>query len=297
MSAAVYIGPEFVVRTMELTFGQPYLYIFFAVAFVLERIMPADRQQPVLSAGFVQDLLWFLVFSTAGAAAMMLLGAVLDLYYDRYLSFLTIDVTRSWPVWVRAVVFIVVLDLLIWTTHYLHHKIPLLWYFHLIHHSQRQMSFFTEEREHLVERALNIVVRFLPMAIFGLSFPQNAYLGLALSWYTWVYHANIRTNLGPLKYVLVTPQSHRIHHSIELQHWDKNFSAFLTLWDRVFGTFHARYDEYPTTGIPNTCFPYEQETGRRNPLVTFWRQFIYPLRLMLGYQPTKVMPDDTLSPT
>jgi sterol desaturase/sphingolipid hydroxylase (fatty acid hydroxylase superfamily) len=294
MVAAVVIGPEMAVRSLEITFGRPYFWIFLAAAFTLERLMPVDRRQKAFSRGLVQDFVWFIVF-LVGGVGLLLWGSMLNRLYERHLSFLTIDWMESWPVLVKGLVFVVFLDLLVWATHFAHHKIQLLWHFHLIHHSQKQMSFFNEEREHLVERVLNFTVRFFPLTMIGLTFPQNVYAGMIITWYTWFCHANIRTNLGPLKYILVTPQSHRVHHSLELKHWDKNFAAYFTLWDRVFGTFHADYDEYPTTGIPNVCFPCEQDAGRGNPLTTFWHQFIYPLRLTFGYQPIKVLPPEAIS--
>jgi sterol desaturase/sphingolipid hydroxylase (fatty acid hydroxylase superfamily) len=297
MVAGFLIGPEFTVEALRRTFGTPYFYLFVAIAFGLEWLIPAERRQRLFSRGMVQDLLWFLMYMTIGAGAFTLWGTILNRFYQNHLSFLTIDAMQSWPLAAKVAGYVVVLDLLVWVTHYAHHKIPLLWYFHLVHHSQKEMSFFNEDRDHVVEKAINFTVRFFPLTMTGLSYPQNIYVGMLITWYTWLYHGNIRTNFGVLKYVLVTPQSHRVHHSIELQHWDKNFSAYFTLWDRVFGTFHPHYDEYPATGIPNTCFPYEQDARRRNPLTTFWAQLVYPFRLMLGYQPTKVMPADTVSPT
>lgn len=293
MVAGTVIGPEFVVVSLRRTFGTPWFYLFVAFAFTLERVIPAERRQRALSRGLIQDLLWFGMYMTIGAGAFTLWGTILNRFYDDHLGFLTIGAMQSWPVAAQILAYVLVLDLLVWATHLAFHKVPLLWYFHLVHHSQKEMSFFNEDRDHVVEKAINFTVRFFPLTMMGLAYPTNVYAGMLITWYTWLCHGNIRTNFGPLKYILVTPQSHRVHHSIELPHWDRNFAAYFTLWDRVFGTFHARYDEYPPTGIPNTCFPYEQEAGGRNPLATFWAQFIYPFRLALGYQPTKAMPPET----
>jgi sterol desaturase/sphingolipid hydroxylase (fatty acid hydroxylase superfamily) len=97
-------------------------------------------------------------------------------------------------------------------------------------------------------------------------------------WYTRFYHGNIRTNLGPLRYVLVTPQSHRIHHSIEPRHLDTNFGALFSIWDRLFGTQYRGHDEYPETGIADAAFPHEAKGDLRSLLVTPLAQMAYPLR-------------------
>ena len=77
-------------------------------------------------------------------------------------------------------------------------------------------------------------------------------------WHTRMYHSNIRTNLGWLRYIFVTPQSHRVHHSIEPRHHDTNFGLTFSLWDQLFGTQYRGYDEYPATGIDDEGFPSEQ---------------------------------------
>jgi sterol desaturase/sphingolipid hydroxylase (fatty acid hydroxylase superfamily) len=108
--------------------------------------------------------------------------------------------------------------------------------------------------------------------------PQIVWFALVARWYTRFYHGNIRTNLGPLRYVLVTPQSHRIHHSIEPRHRDTNFGALFSIWDQMFGTQYRRYDEYPETGIEDDAFPHEASGDLRSLLVTPFVQMAYPLR-------------------
>jgi sterol desaturase/sphingolipid hydroxylase (fatty acid hydroxylase superfamily) len=59
--------------------------------------------------------------------------------------------------------------------------------------------------------------------------------------------------------MLVTPQSHRVHHSVMLQHRDTNFGSLFSIWDYLFGTQYRGYNEYPETGIEDETFPYEKE--------------------------------------
>jgi sterol desaturase/sphingolipid hydroxylase (fatty acid hydroxylase superfamily) len=95
-------------------------------------------------------------------------------------------------------------------------------------------------------------------------------------WYARFYHSNIKTHLGILRYVMVTPQSHRIHHSRLRAHRDKNFGAIFSLWDHLFGTQYRRYDEYPETGLDNPEFPHESELSWRKMTGMLWRQLAYP---------------------
>jgi sterol desaturase/sphingolipid hydroxylase (fatty acid hydroxylase superfamily) len=66
-----------------------------------------------------------------------------------------------------------------------------------------------------------------------------------------VNHSNIRLNLGPLTPVISGPHWHRIHHSINQEHYDKNYATFFPFIDIIFGTYHKpERDEYPQTGLP-----------------------------------------------
>jgi hypothetical protein len=85
----------------------------------------------------------------------------------------------------------------------------------------------------------------------------------ALVYATGFTHANLRWNAGAFGWLLVTPQSHRIHHSTEERHWEKNFGAILSVWDRLFRKQWHGTDDYPTIGIDDTAFPLEQAGGPR----------------------------------
>jgi sterol desaturase/sphingolipid hydroxylase (fatty acid hydroxylase superfamily) len=96
-----------------------------------------------------------------------------------------------------------------------------------------------------------------------------------------VVHSNIRTDFGPLRHLLVTPQSHRLHHSIELEHRDRNFGGVLSVWDHLLGTQHRGFDVYPSTGVENPAFPIERSARPSRLLKTYARQFVYPFRASL----------------
>jgi sterol desaturase/sphingolipid hydroxylase (fatty acid hydroxylase superfamily) len=176
--------------------------------------------------------------------------------YDRWLDeTLTIRALASWSPAARVTVGVVVGDFVAWFHHWLRHKVPLFWRFHAVHHSQREMNVFTDQRYHPLEYLVTSSVRALPMFMLGASVPTVVGVSLATEMLTKFYHGNVRTNFGPLRYLLVTPQSHRIHHSIELQHRDTNYGVIFSLWDRLFGTQHPSSDVYPETGVEDRLAP------------------------------------------
>jgi sterol desaturase/sphingolipid hydroxylase (fatty acid hydroxylase superfamily) len=173
-------------------------------------------------------------------------------------------------------------DFLNWLHHFIRHKVELFWYFHAIHHSQLEMNLFTDLRVHGFERVIAKPIVFLPLFMLQLDAATAVWLVLAQEWYSRVYHANIRSNYGVLKHFMVTPQSHRIHHSIEPRHRDKNFGVIFTVWDRMFGTLYPSYDDYPDTGVDDPDFPLEGAATPAALARAYFAQMVYPFRQALA---------------
>src|SRR5262249_2339003 len=151
-------------------------------------------------------------------------------------SFLTVHALDHFPQMARLALAILLADLLAWTQHWVKHKVPWFWQIHAVHHSQREINVFTDYRFHYFEYLISRPIVMLPLMMLGIDTPKIFAYTLFVAWYPRLYHANIRSNFGFLRYVFVTPQSHRIHHSIEKQHADKNFGLIFSFWDRLFGT-------------------------------------------------------------
>ncbi|MEL7429409.1 MAG: sterol desaturase family protein [Pseudomonadota bacterium] len=137
-----------------------------------------------------------------------------------------------------------------WFHRLLHHN-PILWQTHLLHHSDEHMNTMTAPRSHFTETMLSPLFIALPMAIlFDLPPITVGVLSLLPAAYHFFSHANVKCHYGPLWWVLISPSYHRIHHSIELRHRDKNFANWFPFWDIVFGTaYRPKKDEYPETGV------------------------------------------------
>ena len=251
-------------------YTNPIFYVMVAVILTVEVLRPAIREQRVLSRSLAQDFAWFNLDTAFKVAALPAFLALLHAGYDRLTGGYRVQAWSTWPAWLRVSAAFLLFDFLQWFHHWVRHKVRPFWEFHVIHHSQREMNLFTDVRVHGVEYFIAQTITIVPLLAFQLS--ANAIMGLSAFtlWYTRLYHANIRSNFGPLRYLLVTPQSHRIHHSIEPRHRDRNFSVILTVWDRLFGTLYPSYDEYPPTGVEGVEF----RTGLRG----FRDEIVYPFR-------------------
>lgn len=263
----------------ELIFS-PLFFMALGVTFVLEKYIPAREGGGTFSRTAYLDSQWavpkFLIFSSS----WLLYIALLRAFYNQYLGFLTIHAVDNWPEWAKLAVGFVWTDFLRYISHYARHKVKTFWTFHAVHHSQKNLNFFTEWRSHIFDDVLKYTIEAIPLFMLDQSFVQVLFLNRAMYWYSAIYHGNIRSNYGWLKHFLVTPQYHRLHHSIHPHHRDCNFGLVLTVWDRMFGTMYKNLDEYPGTGTEDEFFPYdEEESSKSHCSRTFFEQFFYPFKL------------------
>ena len=253
-----------------------------AAIFILERVAPVQRGRRLFSAATGQDAVWFLV-ETVMRATLYFYVAGLLVWAHRRLGGVTIEATRAWPVPVRALLGVMIYDLALYAHHVLHHRARGLWPFHAVHHSQTRLSLFTAARFHVVEKVLARAMIFPPLVLLGLTQTETFLTAWLVAWHTRFYHADIRTGLGPLWYLIVTPQSHRIHHSVEARHRERNFATHFPLWDMLFGTQHWDRDEYPPTGIEDPDFPLERPGW--SPGSALVAQTLYPFRRLRAGSP------------
>ena len=146
------------------------------------------------------------------------------------------------------------IDLAVWTTHYLQHKVEVLWQFHQVHHSAEVLTPATVYRMHPVDL---LFTGFATIGLIGLASAGFTYLTQAKPSELTVMNVNagifafylIGYNLRHsqvwlsyprwLSYVLISPAQHQIHHSIDKKHWDRNMGLIFAFWDWVFGTLYV----------------------------------------------------------
>jgi sterol desaturase/sphingolipid hydroxylase (fatty acid hydroxylase superfamily) len=149
----------------------------------------------------------------------------------------------GWPVWLEGLIVFVLLDLAIWAQHVASHKIPLLWRLHRVHHADRDIDVTTGIRFHPGEIAFSMVLKI--GLVYALGAPVWAVIAfeVVLNGAAMFNHGNLR--LPPrldraLRTVIVTPDMHRVHHSVIRAEHDSNYGFNFSVWDRLFGTYTAQ---------------------------------------------------------
>lgn len=144
-----------------------------------------------------------------------------------------------------------ILDFFYYWFHRLLHHSRFMWQMHLLHHSDENMNALTAQRGHVFEGLAAPFFVTFPMAIlFQLPAIEIAVLSLIPQIYQFVAHANIKAGYGPFWWLIISPDYHRIHHSIESRHRDKNFTNWFPIWDILFGTlYRPQAGERPHTGV------------------------------------------------
>ena len=194
----------------------------------------------------------------------------------------TVHLTSIIGVIPTAVFAFVASDFLFWFTHWCRHKVPTFWYFHAVHHAAPNLNTLTDNRVHFVEAMVSATIVIVPSRLLGLSAPAAFALAVATTYFTAFTHTAVRTNMGPLRYILVTPQSHRVHHSHEKPgDIDVNFGTVFSIWHELFRTQYRGWDEYPDTGIADPEFPLETQALPPALVVSYARMVLYPFRQMV----------------
>lgn len=145
--------------------------------------------------------------------------------------------------------YLVVLDFADYCRHRLQHKFGVWWALHSLHHSQRQMTFWTDDREHI----LDLIIAAAWRSVIGLAIgvPPASFVTLSIlsAAMESLAHANTRLSFGPVfERVLVSPRFHRMHHAMAASQRGCNFATLFPAWDMVFGTANFS-DDYLPTGI------------------------------------------------
>ena len=161
------------------------------------------------------------------------------------------------PAWAAMAAGIVLLDLAIYLQHVMFHAVPALWRLHRMHHADLDIDFTTGARFHPVEIVLSMLIKFAVIAALGVPAAAVVLFEVLLNATSMFNHGNVRIPGSierALRWVVVTPDMHRVHHSIERDETNSNFGFNLSMWDRLFGTYRAQPragHRSMTIGIPD----------------------------------------------
>ena len=181
----------------------------------------------------------------------------------------------GWWCLLSAGVLILAIDFWTYLIHRAQHKIPVLWAMHSLHHSAEALSMVTGARHFWLEDP--ILSAGFPILAIIFKVPLELVTPITLFYFLvgeGMAHLNLRVSLGRFALYIQNPQYHRIHHSAEPQHRDKNFCRLLPLFDVMFGTaWRPGKDEFPATGLDTR----EKPSG-------IWDGLIWPVRHRLAWR-------------
>jgi sterol desaturase/sphingolipid hydroxylase (fatty acid hydroxylase superfamily) len=151
------------------------------------------------------------------------------------------------PYLLKVVVGVMILDLVIYLQHVMFHAIPILWRLHMMHHADLDFDVTTGLRFHPIEIILSMVIKLSVVALIGPPALAVLIFEVLLNATSMFNHGNIRLPLGidrKLRLLVVTPDMHRVHHSVVIRETNSNFGFNLPWWDRLLGT----YRDQPAAG-------------------------------------------------
>ena len=228
------------------------------IFYALERLAPAERGQPLSG--------W--LFNVAYTPLILALIILLDLLFHPARSHILASTGGGLlPVFVGeesgpaehllfAVAYAVVWDFWQYLLHRLQHAVPFLWETHKFHHSETALNSATQSKVHALSYLLTVVFYLPVIALFGSQAPHFIATFLLFRLWGFINHMNVRVSFGPLTPVISGPQWHRIHHSINAEHYNKNFATFFPFIDIMFGTYYRpRKEEYPPSGLAGERLP------------------------------------------
>ena len=172
------------------------------------------------------------------------------------------------PLWLEFLLALILLDLAVYLQHRLFHHVPALWRLHRMHHADTDLDVTTGARFHPVEILVSLGIKLLTIFPLGAAPPAVLLFEIALNASSMFNHSNVR--VAPaierlLRWLVVTPDMHRVHHSVVRRETDSNFGFNFPWWDRLFGTYRSQPEaghDAMTLGIGQFRDPRERRLGR-----------------------------------
>jgi len=158
---------------------------------------------------------------------------------------------------------VVLLDCAIYWQHVIFHAVPVLWRLHKMHHADVEIDVSTGLRFHPIEILLSMLIKMVVIVLLGAPMLAVLIFEVLLNATAMFNHGNVRLPSGVdrwLRLIIVTPDMHRVHHSIIRQETDSNFGFNLSLWDRMFGSYRDQ-PEAGHTGMQIGLPEYRQARG------------------------------------
>jgi sterol desaturase/sphingolipid hydroxylase (fatty acid hydroxylase superfamily) len=252
-----YIGLDWFILDL---LGSTLIFVF------IEKMWALRRDQPVFRAEWQTDMHHFIVNH-------MVVGFILlatNLLVHKLFGWAANEGIRGWVsglnFWVALFLIILVADLVQYWTHRAYHEVPTLWRLHAVHHSVKSMDWLAGSRQHILELLITRTLVLAPIYVLGFSKEVIDTYIVIVGFQAVFNHANVSVRLGPLRYLIVTPNFHHWHHSQDDEAIDKNYAAHFAFLDHLFGTAVQADRKWPNQyGVVGDYVP----NG-------FWKQVKFP---------------------
>lgn len=227
----------------------------FATLTVLEIAVPTERQSV---GGRLRSLGYWAVYLAATVVTYRLAGVLLSRIGIAPLFTIHLGRALAWTGWAALVLApfaaTVFADLLGYWFHRAQHRF--FWRWHAVHHSVRELNALSSYH-HVSEAAFRVLLLTVPMSILTADAgPVLPAIAFALSLQQTYLHSPTKANFGWLRVFVADNRYHRIHHSLEARHFDRNFAVVTPLWDYLFGTaYWPAKDEWPAVGLAEVDEP------------------------------------------
>jgi sterol desaturase/sphingolipid hydroxylase (fatty acid hydroxylase superfamily) len=231
----------------EVLLGHLLLLTVILLALHIEKRHPLE-EQPLGSSLF--NLAYMFIYAASGAM-LAPLTAIMTVQLVNAAGGGLIDLNVSgWMLAPAFILYALTMDFLEYAFHRVQHRVPALWAMHSFHHSDTAMNASTTTRHYWAEAGIKALSIYL---LAGILFKANLVF-LAIYGFMGFYHVfphmNVRVGFGRYWMFFNSPQYHRVHHSVQAEHFNCNFAGLFPVFDCLFGTHHIpRAGEYPPTGL------------------------------------------------
>lgn len=242
-----------------------FLLAFAEILLIYLLLRPLEAWRPVerweSRRGVRVDVLYTFLYKTGALAFLFFLLLAIPLgELDaglRAIGYVPPNL-EDWLPWLGAhplvafLTYVIIIDVAEYWRHRLQHRLHWWWALHAVHHSQRAMSFWTDDRNHVLDGLIESLWLALVANLIGVPGNQFIFIVMLFRFVESLSHANLRLSFGFGERVLVSPRYHRVHHGIGVGHEGQvggcNFATLFPVWDVLFGTANWQ-THYPATGI------------------------------------------------
>lgn len=230
----------------ELYWRLGFFISILAIMMLLEGLKPA--RQSLVAAKHRWFANFGLVFLSSVIARLTVpIGLTALAIYNTEQGFGFFNLIQL-PLWLTILLSVLILDILIYWQHRLFHQVPMLWRLHKVHHADSHIDASTGLRFHPFEIVLSILIKLIAVTALGAPAIAVLIFEIALNGFALFNHANIRLPKKleqVLRFVVITQQLHRIHHSQRPDETNSNFGFSVIWWDKLFASYkpHASEDD------------------------------------------------------